>query len=73
MNSTVTDLLGREWAILSLGSIRLDHHDHIAGWGSQPSGELVLGRGGRPELEGASLNDWPIWRVGILLSELICN
>ena len=33
----------------SLGSIRLDHHDHIAGWGSQPSGELVPGTGGSPQ------------------------
>ena len=31
------------------------------------------GRGGCPKLEGASLNGWPIWRVVILLSGLICN
>ena len=34
---------------------------------------LYRGRGGRPKLEGASLNGWPVWRVGILLSGLICN
>ena len=48
----------RSWDLLSLGSIRLDRHDHIAGWGSQPSGELVPGTG-CPKLEGASLNGWP--------------
>ena len=29
---------------------------------------LYRGRGGCPELEGASLNGWPVWRVGILHS-----
>ena len=33
----------------SLGSIRSDHHDHIAGWGFRPSGEFVSRTGGSPQ------------------------
>ena len=57
----------------SLGSIRLDHHDHLQDGALNRLVNLYRGRGGRPELEGASLNGWPVWRVGILLSGLFCN
>ena len=59
--------------INSLGSIRLDHHDHLQDGALNRLVNLYRGRGGCPKLEGASLNGWPIWRVVILLSGLICN
>ena len=59
--------------INSLGSIWLDHHDHLQDGALNRLVNLYRGRGGCPKLEGASLNGWPIWRVVILLSGLICN
>ena len=59
----------------SLGSIQLDHHDHLQDGALNRLVNLYQGRGGCPKLEGASLNgcgDGQPMPVPVALFTFVC-